>query len=190
MSATRTPGPSLRPALLVVGLAVFLVLVFGIGAALTTNSPSKPAAPRRVAGTGLVGEPAAGPLRPIEILGTPPSDVLDALRLPEGSRAVTATKWNGSTQYSAKMTFQVGASQGALLRFYRTSLRARHWSIVDVGPARGSPGAAEVLAQRASTDGWFWEVGVVALPTTFGPGATRPDVTRFTVDLYEMPDAS
>jgi hypothetical protein len=185
----RTPGPSVRPALAVVGVAVFLLLLFGIGAALTNNPTPKAPAPARVAGTGLVAEPAASALHPIEILGTPPSDILDALVLPKGAHKVSATPWSGSTQYDGKMTFGLAASQATLVAFFHKELHARGWSIVSVGPAHADPRATEVLAQRASTDGWFWEAGFVVSPTTFA-GTSARDVTRFSLDLYEMPDAT
>lgn len=186
----RTPGPSLRPALVVVGVALLLVLAFGIGAALTRNRTPKAPEAGAVKGTGLVGQPATLALRPIEIPGTPPADVLDALALPKGADKVSVTKWSGSTQYSGKMSFRAGASQAALVHFFRAELHARGWSIVDVGPARGEHDAMEVLAQRASTDGWYWEAGVVVFPTTFGHGAAAADVTQFTLEVYEMPDAT
>ncbi|HVC15547.1 MAG TPA: hypothetical protein VND62_11895 [Acidimicrobiales bacterium] len=186
----RTPGPSVRPALVVVGVALVLVLLFGVGAALTRNPSPKERGAAPVAGTGLVAEPATATLHPIEILGTPPADVLDALVLPKGSHAVSAVPWKGSTQYAGRMTFRVGASQGVLVTFFRRALGARGWSIVNVGAARAARGATEVLAQRASSDGWFWEAGVVVFPTSFGTSAAHRDATRFSLDLYEMPDAT
>jgi hypothetical protein len=186
----RPAGPSLRPALVVVGLALFLVLAFGIGSALNHNPTPKAPSPSRVNGTDLVAQPSAATLRPIEILGTPPADVLDALVLPRGAHTVSVTKWSGTTQYAGKMTFRLGASQAALVAFFRTELHAHGWSIVNVGPARNERGAIEVLAQRASADGWFWEAGVVVFPTTFGPGSSPRGATRFSLDLYQMPDAT
>lgn len=186
----RTPGPSVRPALVVVGVALFLVLLFGIGAALTSNPPAKAPPPAVVKGTGLVAQPAARALHPIEDPGTPPADVLDALALPKGAHRLSVTKWSGSTQFDGKMTFSVDASQASLVSFFRTELRARRWSMVNVGPARAERGATEVLAQRASNDGWYWEAGFVVFPTTFAQGAVHGDVTRFSIDLYEMPDAT
>lgn len=185
----RPAGPSLRPALAVVAVALFFVLAFGIGAALTRNGPSKPPSPSRVAGTGLVAEPAVRALHPIEILGTPPADVLDSLVLPKGVRRLSVTRWSGSAQFDGKASFRARTSQGVLVRFFRSQLRAHGWSIVNVGPARVGHGATEVLAQRPSNDGWFWEAGFVVFPTSFG-SAVHADATRFSLDLYEMPDAT
>ncbi len=186
--AGRTPGPSVRPALIVVGLALLVLLVFGIGAALTNNPTPKAPKAAKVKGTGLVAEPATATLHPIEILGTPPADVLDALVLPKGAHVVSDTPWSGSTQYAGDMSFRLGASQAALVTFFHTELRHDGWSVLSVGAAHDEPGATEVLAQRASSDGWFWEAGVVVYPTTFDHAGA--DTTRFKLDLYEMPDAT
>ncbi len=186
--ARRAPGPSLRPALVVVGLALLVVLVFGIGAAFTNDATPKAPKSHAVKGTGLVAEPSAATLHPIEILGTPPADILDALVLPRHARKVSDTPWSGSTQYSGEMTFRLDASQASIVRFFRAELHARGWAVTNVGAAHDQPGATEVLAQRASTDGWFWEAGVVVHPTTFERAGT--DLTRFSLDLYEVPDAT
>ncbi len=190
LPARRTQGPSVRPAMVVVGLALLVVLVFGIGAALTNNPTPRPPRPAAVTGTGLVAEPSAATLRPIEILGTPPADVLDALVLPRGARVVSDSPWSGTTQYNGTMSFRLAASQAQVVAFFRTELRAHRWSPVSVGPAHGDREAIELLAQRASSDGWFWEAGVVVFPTTFGHRPASKDATRFSVDLYELPDAT
>jgi hypothetical protein len=89
------------------------------------------------------------------------------------------------------MRFSVRASQAALVSFYRRELRARGWSIMSVGPAHDAPATTEVLAQRSSTDGWYWDIGVLVAPTTFGSGsAAAADTTRFTVELYEVLDSA
>jgi len=186
----RTPMPSIRPALVVVGVALLVVIVFGIGAALTTTPSPKVPRQAPLKGTGLVAMPAGAALHPIEILGTPPADVLDALVLPRGAQKVSESPWGGETQYSANMSFQLATSQAAIVDFFHTELRSRGWSIVNVGPARAEKGATEVLAQRASSDGWFWEAGVVVFPTAFRSTSSHADVTRFNIDLYEMPDAT
>ena len=165
------------------------MLLTRAGVLLTGSSPAPAPHASAVHGTSLRAEPAAPALRPIELPGTPPSDVLGALVLPKGARARSSVKWNGLTQFSATMRFDLPASQAAIIGFYRAELAARGWSIQGVGPARAQRGATEVLAQRPSSDGWYWEVGVVVSPTTFGGGAA-PETTRFVLDLYEMPDAT
>jgi hypothetical protein len=183
----RRPGPSVKPALVVVGIAALLLLLFGIGSAVTGSHGATPAPPGRVAHSALPAEPARVALRPIERAGTPPPDVLSSLVVPKGAATSSATRWDGETQYSAKMAFRLGASQAAIVQFYRTELRARGWSIVSVGAAHDAPRSTEVLAQRASSDGWYWEVGAVVSPTTFGT-SSNVESTSFSLELFEEPD--
>jgi hypothetical protein len=199
---TRRGVPSVRPALIVVGIAAGLVLLFGIGAALTSSStPPKPrsSALAPVKGTALRAEAATSVLRPIERPDTPPPDVLRSVVVPEGSTTVSSKPWDGSTQFSGEMTFRLQASQAAVVDFYRAELKARGWSISSVGAAEGKKNATEVLAQRASTDGWYWEIGVVVSPTTFtspsrpssdsgAAGSTGADSTQFSLDLFQEPE--
>lgn len=189
----RAAVPSARPALVVVGIAAGLVLLFGVGAALTSSpSPSTPAkaATGPVKGATLRAEAATSILRPIERPGTPPADVLHSIVVPAGASAVSSKPWDGTTQFSGEMTFRLPASQAAVVAFYRAELRARGWSISSVGAAEADKNATEVLAQRASTDGWYWEIGVVVSPTTFAATSSPSgaDTTRFSLDLFQEPD--
>lgn len=185
----RSRVPSAKPALVVVGIAALLVLLLGIGGVLsgsgTPTAGKPPGTP--VKGTTLRAESATHPLHPIERPGTPPADVLGSLVLPVGSATLSSKPWDGATQFSGTMTFRLASSQESVVDFYRAELRARGWSKPDVGPAHGKKGATEVLAQRASSDGWYWEVGVVVWPTTFSH-SSGTETTRFTLDLFQEPE--
>lgn len=192
----RAAVPSVRPALIVVGIAAGLVVLFGVGAALEGGSaPATAHHSAHVSGTSLTAEPATKPLHPIEILGTPPTDVLGAVVVPKGATRTGATPWDGTTQFSGTVDFSLSATQAAVVDFYRSALKGRGWSKPDVSAAQAPKGATEVIAQRASADGWYWEIGVVVSPTTFantaGDGTsatTTGDRTRFKLELFEIPD--
>ena len=190
-SRSRPRGPSVKPALAVVGIAAFLLLAFGIGS-IMTSTPRGTARPGAVRSGGLSAARGAVALRPIERPGTPPADVLGSLVVPRSSQQVSAKPWDGATQYSASMRFELAASQGAVVGFFHSELRARGWSIVSVGAAHGQADATEVLAQRPSSDGWYWEIGAVVSPTRFsspGAGSRGAETTRFTLELFEVPDS-
>ena len=55
------------------------------------------------------------------------------------------------------------------------------WRIFSTGAPVGGPGV-EILAQKAGSDSWYWEQGVVISPTTF-KGSTQS--TTFTLRLYQ-----
>jgi hypothetical protein len=183
-------GPGLRPALVVVGIAGVLVLGFGTLAAVTGGSgpTAPPSRPSKVAGSSLTAVPAKAVLTPIERPGTPPADIVDNLTVPKGAAAHSHRDLNtSSTQYDEQMGFSVDASEAAVVAFYKADLRAEGWNVFNVGAASGHQGAVEVLAQKASSDGWYWEVGAVVSPTTFGHSGTG-QTTDFTLRLFQESD--
>lgn len=181
-------GPSTKPALVVVAVAAFLVVSFSIGGILTGGTPPK--LPKvTVHRTTLPAAPATAALAPIERPGTPPHDVLGALVVPAGATRVSATPWDGLTEFSGSVLFSVPATQADVVQFFRAELAGRGWRVISTGPAHGHPLSTEVLAQRASSDGWYWEAGVVVQPTTF-PQQASADRTRFTLELFVVPDAT
>jgi hypothetical protein len=189
----RSPG--MRPALLVLGIAAGLVVVFGVLAGVSgggTHGTVGPTAPTRVKGTSLLAVPADKALGPIEQPGTPPDNIIDALTLPRGAAAGSFKDNNtSSTQYDEQMRFSVNASEGTVVDFYKVELKAKGWSIFSVGSTRDLPGGVEVLAQKGGTDGWYWEVGAVVSPTTFGRAGSGSgsESTAFTLRLFQEPDA-
>jgi hypothetical protein len=191
----RRSGPGLRPALAVVGLAVVLVLGFGVLAVVTNvNTPGPSSHPFKAAlvpGTSLVALPATNGLRPIETLGEPPGNIIDSVSLPQGARRVSVTNNGGNAdQYDQQMTFSLPTSQAELVTFYQAEMKRLGWKIFSTGPATGHPGTIEVLGQLGGTDGWYWEMGALIAPTVFSPHPTANggDVTHFTVRLFQEPD--
>jgi len=192
-------GPSLRPALVVAGLALLIIIFFGVLAVVTnvtTPPPSThPFAPRTVPGTGLVAIPATSALRPIQQLGEPPGNIVDAVAIPQRSTTVQVTNNAGEAdQYDQQVTFSVPASQLQVVDFYKAEMDRLGWHIFSTGPARSPANAVEVLGQKGGSDGWYWEMGAVVSPTTFSSGglqsAAGADVTRFTVRLFQVPDSN
>lgn len=184
--------PSMRPAFAVLAVAAVILVGFGLLAALSppSHGPAPASGPTKVAGTTLRAVPAAGALAPIEHPGTPPSNILDALSLPEGAVARSHRDLNtSSTQYDQQMTFSVHADEAAVVDFYQARLKATGWSVFDTGAVSGHPGEVEVLAQKGGSDGWYWEVGAVVSPTTFGTGgAGGGQATTFTLRLFQQSD--
>ncbi len=172
-----------------------LVVIFGVLSALTSSQPQAPHTASReassaVAGTTLRAVPASGGLKPIEEPDTPPADVLDTLALPEGAAQVAHSRTLSSTgQYSAEISFTVGATEATVVAFYKAVLDRQGWKISAVAPAGGIAGGIEVISEKAADDGWYWETGAVVSPTKFsGPHASRQS-TEFQIQLFEVPDA-
>ena len=183
-------GSSIRPAMTVLILAVVILGVFVTIGVVTTQ---KPATVRTNAGTGHVpgsalrAEAAAGPLSVIMHAGQPPTNIVNAVLLPAGSVRV-AHRDNGGSQFDQQVTFRTAASQGALVTFFSAALAQQGWQIFDRGPATHAPGTTEVLGKLAGSDGYYWEIGALVPPTTFGHDAPAAGETDYTVRLFQVSD--
>lgn len=196
---TRAPaGPSAKPAAVVFAIILVVFLAGALADALTSSHHSAPP-PRIAAGPvagsdGLFAESGSGPLHPIARVGQPPSDILAAVALPEGTVAVPGTAVDRSLgQYDASMTVQIPASEERVIGFLRTELAATHWHVLSSG-AR-SDGGFQFLAQHPGSDGNEWELGVTLSPTAFSSavaGVSTPSggVTPASVRLFVVSDQS
>ncbi len=85
-----TPGGfSIRPAMIVLGLGVLILAIFVTLAIVSTHPPAAvktSGPPAEVPGSTLRSEPAALALTPIIIQGEPPSNIVNAVTLPDRVR--------------------------------------------------------------------------------------------------------
>jgi hypothetical protein len=182
----------MRPAMIVLGLAVLIIVLF-VGLALLTSSQPAPVhtggAAVSVTGSSLKAAPAATALAPIISQGQPPANIVNAVDIPVG--AVRTSHLNNageSGQYDSQVSLRSDASQGSLLSFYASDMKSQGWQIFDRGPASNDANAVEVLGKLAGTDGYYWEMGVTVQATSFGNGAPAAGATTFTVRLLQEPD--
>ncbi len=198
----RPPGPSTKPALIVVGLTVVLFLV-GVGLELLSGSQSRPTpSPARIAtarGAVLRAVPARPGLKAIVSVGEPPDDLLDALAVPAGSTPVPSSAINrGVELYDQSLRFEVSATQQDVISFFRAELPALHWVRLSQGPTGAGGTQYLILEQHPASDGHEWDLGVTVAPTFFGaqaPGSTSPaaagrssGTTSFTLRLFSVSD--
>jgi hypothetical protein len=185
-------GISMRPAMVVLGLAVLILAVFVTLGIVFSQSPARvrtgPGS-THVPGTSLQAVPAATALAPILGGGGPPSNIVNAVSVPAGSVRIGHTNnAGGSGQYDSQVALRSTASQGTLLGFFAAVMRQRGWQVFDQGPAAHHPGALEVLGKLAGQDGYYWEMGATVEPTAFGNGAPASGATDFTVRLLQEND--
>jgi hypothetical protein len=178
--------------MIVLGLAVLILGLFAVLGIVTTH-PNAPvhtsSAPRAVPGSPLLAVPGAHALSVIVKGGEPPSDIVNAVSVPAGSVRIAQRNNSGSAdQFDSQVVLRSDASQGALLTFFASAMKQQGWQIFDRGPAANDPGATEVLGKLAGSDGWYWEMGAVIAPTTFGPGAPPAGQTNVTIRLFQQPD--
>jgi hypothetical protein len=173
------------PAVIVVAIAL-VILIGGITAeALTTGGSPSPTfqSVKLVDGSVVHLEQGNQALRPVEASGTPPSDILAALAVPTGTKTTGSLNTDqNTTQYDRTVDFSSTMTADRVQNFYQVVLNRLGWKVISSGPDSYQPGSNEVLAKKGSTDGYYWEVGVVVSPTT-GTG-----VTPFTLRLFEVPD--
>ena len=185
-------GFSMRPAMIVVGLAALILVLFITIGIVSTQSPAAvkhSSTQVAVPGTQLRAVRAAGSLTPIISGGEPPNNIINAVSVPAGSVPDShESNSAGAGQYDAQVTFSSGSSQAALVAFYAADMKLQGWQISDQGAARNDPGALEVLGKLAGSDGYYWEMGATVNATTFPTGGPPRGITHFTVRLFQTPD--
>jgi hypothetical protein len=188
-----TPGGiSMRPAMIVLGLAALILVLFVTIGILGTQTPApvkRSTAAVAVPGNALRAVPAASLLSPIVSAGEPPTNILNAVSLPVGSvRTSHQNNAQDAGQFDSQVTFRSDDSQAALLDFYAADMKLQGWQVFDRGAAANNPGALEVLGKLAGSDGYYWEMGVTIPPTTFSKDGPARGVTAFTVRLLQQED--
>ena len=173
--------------MIVPGIGV-LILVLFIGAGFLTSNPVQTdqdlhrcVLGGRDTAAGRAGRPR---LKVITVSGQPPGNIINAASIPEGSTRISYTNNSAAAQgaYDAKITLRTDQSQGALENFYKLDMKKQGWQIVSTGPADHVTGGLEVLGKKAGSDGFYWEMGAVISPTSFGAGAPATGATSFSLD--------
>ncbi|MGO8859923.1 MAG: hypothetical protein ACLQRH_04020 [Acidimicrobiales bacterium] len=185
-------GFSMKAAMIVPGIGVLILALF-IGAGFLTSNQVQPTVVSTrsfsVPGTTLRAQPAVRALKVITVDGQPPDNIVNATSIPVGATRVSFQNNSASAQaYDAQIALTIDSSQGAVENFYSKDLKVQGWQIFETGPADNDPGAIEVLAKQAGSDGFYWEIGAVVSATTFGPGAPAKGSTSFTLRLFQQPD--
>jgi hypothetical protein len=181
------PVSARGPALIILGIAVFIVVVGTVASALITgSSPNRTLSSITIAGgIGVRLTPATTAMKSIVGEGQPPSDILGNMAVPAGSTMVRSLNADqGVNQFDRTVFFTTGLSAHEVADAYRGLLPKLGWKIIYTGNrAQLSPDQADVLARQGSNDGFYWEVGVVISPTT------SAGITPYSVELYELPDS-
>jgi hypothetical protein len=183
------------PALIIIAIvAVVCIIGFVIAALGGKTQQTTTSVGKTVPGTGI-DVAAGGPLfKPVTSGGDPPSDVLAALPVPADSTVTSHELGDGLELYSGTITLSAPYSTGNDLTFYKYELKRNGWSFS--GPA-ASPngGGTEVFGTRASSDGYYWEVGVVisganpSLAPALNGGATPAGASTISLTVFERDDA-
>lgn len=174
------------PALVVLGIAVFIVVVGVVASALASGGDTTLSIHRITIpdGTSVPLTPAATAMRSIVSAGEPPADILGNLAVPSGSVVTRSVDLDqGAGQFDRTVVFRTGLSADQVADLYRTLLPRLGWKVLDGGsPASGSTSGTVVLFKKGSGDSFYWEVGATVSPTT------SAGTTTFSLELFELPD--
>ena len=185
-------GYNIRLAMIVPAIGAVILIAF-IAAEFLTSNPIQPTKTSTrtfsVPGTPLQARPAVTDLKVITVSGEPPGNIINAVSVPVGARRVSYQNNTASAQeYDAQITLRANESQAAVLTFYKLVLKKQDWQIFSSGPADHHPGSLEVLAKKAGSDGFYWQLGAVVSATTFGADSPAAGSTSFTIELFQQPD--
>lgn len=179
-----TPPPartvSILPAAAVLVVAVLTLTVFGLANMIGGSTTTSTTLPTIVGGLPMGTTPL---FRTWSGSGAIPGNVATALIAPAGARVLGAVTigGGGAGQFDREDRLVVDAPRARLLGFYRSNLVARGWKVIS---ENGTPhGGAEVLFQKAGTDGFYWEAGVDA-------SAPTRAVVPYTFRLFQVSDFS
>jgi hypothetical protein len=187
------PRVSMRPAMIVPGIGL-LILVLFIGAEFLTGNPVQPTRTSTrafsVPGSPLRAMPAVHDLEVITVSGQPPGNIINAVSVPEGAiRTSYQNNTDAAQGYDAQITLRADESEAALDNFYQKDMKKQGWQVISTGPADHVSGGLEVLGKKAGSDGFYWELGAVISPTSFGAGTPATGATSFSLVLVQEPDA-
>jgi len=176
------------PALIVLGLAVFLLLG-GVAASAISSGSNPTFTIRHVTladGTTLALAPGTAKLHTLVSNDEPPADIIGNLGVPKESVVTGVVNSDQhAAQFDRTAKLRSHLAQGQVIEAYDHLLRAVGWQVIYSGPApQGVPGSTELLAKRGSGDGFYWETGVVVSPTT--PAGS----TSYSVEVFETPDGN
>jgi hypothetical protein len=186
-------GFNMRFAMIVPGIGVLILILF-IGAELLTSNPVQKTKTSTssfsVPGTPLRAEPGVRALKVITVSGQPPGNIINAVSIPEGATRTSFANNSAASQgaYDAQITLRADESQAVLENFYKKDMHKQGWQIVSSGPADHVAGGLEVLGKKAGSDGFYWELGAVISPTSFGAGTPAAGATSFSLELIQEQD--
>ena len=187
-----TPGGiSMRPAMIVLGLAVLILVVFVAIGILSSHSPAPVArstGPAAVPGVTVPAESAADQLSPIVEAGEPPTNILDAVFVPVGSVRLSHRDNSGqAAQFDSQVSFRSDDSQGALLAFFAAEMKAAGLAGLRPGtrgqrPGRSrGPGQACGIRRLLLGDG-----GRHRSPPRSAAGGPAHGQTDYTIRLFQV----
>lgn len=191
VTVTRT-APRLGPAFVVLGV-VAVVVIGGIALALLGGNSNAPTPSSGSTSTGAIKAASArSALRRISTSGLLPADIVNALVIPSGSVVIgSSNNARGVSTYDETVTLRAANSAKDLDTFYEKALSRLGWT--DISTTSASNSGHEIFARHVSSDGYYWEVGVLVTPAnpSISPalsGDSVDDEATVALRIFEVDD--
>ncbi|MGH9066333.1 MAG: hypothetical protein ACRD0J_02235 [Acidimicrobiales bacterium] len=179
---TRSPARKGRSPRRLAGIAAVVAAVVAAAVAFAVLTGRSAGAPTPTSAYGKVQLPvksAAAGFAPLNTAGLAPADVLGAIPIPSDarvSRRTTNDHFRGT--FDRSVTYTSGLDQTVVHHFFLAALAHRQWRVLDT--------TNPILARHASSDGYYWEVGVTLSPAPAGSaGGGGTSGSSFTVRLIQ-----
>ncbi|MEI8148525.1 MAG: hypothetical protein WCG62_05545 [Actinomycetes bacterium] len=155
-----TTTTSLKPAAVVLGIAVFVLFLF-----TTINIVANPTVYSTTTIPIVVGalpvDTASTLLQECQLPENPPLDISSALLVPINTSAKSAITWRGKGPggFDCARSLTTRASSAELFSFYKSHLTVRGWKVFSQG-ANYQSQKPQMLFQKAGSDTFYWIFGV------------------------------
>ena len=178
MRPPLTTTTSIKPAMSVLAVALFVLALFGILDVATSSPPEPSVAPLVVGGLSVAA--TTNLLSACSPGGIPPSNIAAGLIVPFATAGIGAgviTRRDPGA-YDCSQTLHAPHRAAKILGFYRSNLLARGWGLFSTAASVGPHHRAQLLFQKAGTDGFFWIEGITITNQSVGHAS-------WTVEIYQ-----
>jgi hypothetical protein len=157
--APLTTTTSIWPAAGVLIFAVVMVAIFMIVNLISDQGVTPIPTTLPVVVGGLPKSPSSAVLKFCSNKSEIPSNVNDVFLVPVGttSASLGSIPNAGAGDFDCYQPLITTTTSASLLRFYKTQLEARGWTLFSQGSSKGSP---QSLFQKAGNDGFYWVAGI------------------------------
>lgn len=172
-----TTTTSIWPAAAVLGLAVLTLFIFMAINLISDQSVTTTTTTVPLVVGGLITQPSSAVLKGCQQPGNPPKNISGAFLVPMNTRAIgpTVTPNSGAGDFDCYRHLSTPATSNELIKYYSAHLTALGWSLFSSGTSNGG---AQVLLQKAGSDGFYWIVGMTVNSSTSG-------LTQWTYRIYQ-----
>jgi hypothetical protein len=162
------------------GVLIFAAIVLGVFMVINLISDqgvTKTPTTIPVVVGGLKIAPSAAALNSCTSASEIPSNINDVFLVPVGTSMTSGGNIPnaGAGDFDCFQPLTTTTNSASLLKFYKSQLEARGWSLFSQGSSNGSP---QSLFQKAGNDGFYWVAGITVTKSS-------KDLVHWTFRIYQ-----